>query len=87
MSESQRVERDGQSGNGNAIAGASGGTDSVEFSSTLGHLSKTLATQDSARSSRVEHLTAQYQAGNYQANSYATSRGIVSDALGEVRNQ
>jgi len=87
MSESQKVERDGQSENGNAIGGATAGNDSVEFSSTLGHLSKAIATEDSTHSTRVEYLTAQYQAGNYQPNSYLTSRGIVSEALGEARNQ
>jgi len=85
--ESQKVGRDGQSGNGNTIGGATGGADSVEFSSTLGHLSEALATQGSAHSSRVQHLAAQYQAGNYQSNSIATSRGIVSEALGETRDQ
>ena len=85
--ESQRVERDSQSGTGNAASGATAGTDSVEFSSTLGRLSNALAAQGSAHSSRVEYLTAQYQSGNYRVNSYQTSRSMVSEALGEAGNQ
>jgi hypothetical protein len=87
LGESQKVERDSQSGTGNTTGGATAGTDSVEFSSTLGRLSNALAAHGSAHSSRVEYLTAQYQSGNYRPNSYLTSRGIVSEALGEARNQ
>jgi hypothetical protein len=87
LPESQKVERNSQSGTGDTAVGAAAGTDSVEFSSTLGRLSNALAAQGSAHSSRVEYLTAQYQSGNYRANSYMTSRGIVSEALGEARNQ
>ena len=76
--ETQKVDR-GE----NARAGAAGsGQDRVEFSGTLGRLSQALAASNSSRASHVQSLAAQYQSGNYRPNSLATSRGMVSDALG-----
>jgi hypothetical protein len=56
----------------------------VEFSSTLGRLSQALAVSGSERASRVQALAAQYQSGNYQPNSLATSRSIISEALATI---
>ncbi len=56
--------------------------DRVEFSGNLGRLSRTLATYDTGRASRVQALAAQYQGGTYRPDSAATSRGMVSEALG-----
>jgi anti-sigma28 factor (negative regulator of flagellin synthesis) len=55
--------------------------DSVEFSSTLGTLARAMSASGSARSSRIQALAAQYQSGNYQPDSAATARGMVSEAL------
>jgi anti-sigma28 factor (negative regulator of flagellin synthesis) len=55
--------------------------DRVELSSTLATLSRALSASGSERSSRVQALAAQYQSGNYHADSLATARGMVSDAL------
>jgi len=67
---------------GNSRAGGAGGSDDrVEFSSTLGSLSKALSAYGSDRASRVAALAAQYQSGTYRADAAATSRGIVSEAL------
>jgi len=61
--------------------GAAGTDDRVEFSSSLGRLSKALSAYGSARSSRVQALAAQYQAGTYRPDAAATARGMVSDAV------
>ena len=60
---------------------ASGGGDQVEFSSTLGSLSRAMAAYGSGREGQVAALAAQYNAGNYQPDSLATSRKMVSEAL------
>lgn len=65
-------------GSGNA----DGSSDRVEFSGTLGRLSRAMAAFELDRGSRVQTLSAQYQSGNYHANSAATSRGIIAEALG-----
>ncbi len=54
----------------------------VDFSSTLGTLSRAMTSFDTSRSSRVEALAAQYQSGNYTPDSMAVSRGLISEALG-----
>jgi hypothetical protein len=56
--------------------------DRVEFSGTLGRLSRTISAYESARGSRVQALAAQYQSGNYRPDSAATSRGMLTEALG-----
>ena len=63
-------------------AGAADKTgDRVELSSTLATLSRALSANGSERSTHVQALAAQYQSGNYQADSLATARGMVSEAL------
>ena len=61
--------------------GPAGLNDSVEFSGTLSRLSRTMATFESTRASRVQALSAQYQSGTYTADSAATSKGLVADAM------
>jgi anti-sigma28 factor (negative regulator of flagellin synthesis) len=68
--------------NSRARAAAAGSEDRVELSSTLGSLSKAIAAYGSSRASQVQALAAQYQSGNYRTESLATSRGMVSEALG-----
>jgi hypothetical protein len=60
--------------------------DRVEFSGSLGRLSRTLSTYDTSRASRVQSLAAQYQSGNYRPDSAATSRGMVGEALATGTN-
>jgi hypothetical protein len=77
--ETQRSDRGGGARTGGA--GANGSSDRVEFSSTLGRLSQAMAADGSSRASQVQALAAQYQAGKYQPDSLATSKGMVAEAL------
>ncbi len=62
-------------------AGASSSGDRVEFSSTLQQLAQAVSAYGQSRASRVQELAAQYQSGSYRADSFATSRAMVSEAL------
>jgi len=77
--ETQRTESAGSAGK----SGASGssGSDRVEFSSSLGNLSRIVASEGADRAARVQQLAALYQSGNYRPNSAATSRAMVGEAL------
>jgi len=66
-------------------AGAHTGGDRVELSSTLGRLSHAISSFSAQRASRVHALTADYQTGRFRADSRATSRGVVSEALAAER--
>jgi anti-sigma28 factor (negative regulator of flagellin synthesis) len=78
----QETQRsDNASGTGRTSGGSQSG-DRVEFSQTLGRLSHALAHDSSSRSAKVQALAASYQSGNYQTDSAAVSRAMVSDALG-----
>jgi len=77
---SQEIQKTDRAGTGRS-GGSTGGSDRVEFSGTLGQLSQALATSGAQRAARVEALTAQYQSGNYLADSLKTSRGMIADAL------
>jgi hypothetical protein len=76
-----------RAGTGNATTregntpGVYGSNDSVEFSGTLSRLSRTLATFESTRTSRIQALSAQYISGKYKPDSAATSKGLVSEAI------
>ena len=61
----------------------SGGADSVNLSSTLGSLSRAMASLGASFSEKVQALATQYQSGAYSPDSAATSRGLISDALSE----
>src|SRR5215467_10540159 len=77
---SHETQRTTGSGSGGASA-TSGTGDRVEFSDTLGRLSRAIASDESNRAGRVDQLTAQYASGNYALDPAAISHGIVSDAL------
>ena len=77
--ETQRADQAASSRAGGSGTAASG--DRVEFSSTLGRISQALAADGSDRASRVQALAAQYRSGQYQPDSMATSRGMISEAL------
>jgi hypothetical protein len=59
----------------------SGSGDRVELSSGLASVSRALSSYHSDRAGKVRELTMQFQSGNYQPNSLATSQGMVADAL------
>jgi Anti-sigma-28 factor, FlgM len=77
--DTQRISREDSLRSGSKVD--SSGGDQVELSSTLGSLSRAMSAYGTDRESRVASLTAQYRSGSYQANSLATSRGMVSEAL------
>jgi anti-sigma28 factor (negative regulator of flagellin synthesis) len=76
----QEIQR--SSGGSSSSATAAAGGDSVEFSSTLGSLSRAMESYGSSRQSAVQSLAAQYQSGAYQVDSAAISRGMISESLG-----
>lgn len=76
--EMQPVDR---SSAGRSAAAGQGG-DRVEFSGTLGRLSRVLSDFQSDRAGRVQALAAQYQSGTYRPDSKAISSAMISDALG-----
>ena len=82
-----RAQETQKTGSENARTGSvkpgSKSEDRVEFSSTLGSLSRAMAADGSSRANRVQALAAQYQSGNYRPDFLATSRGMVSEALSE----
>ena len=73
--ESQSIGRDGRSVS-SANSGGSG-SDQVELSS----LSRALSASASSRSAKIDQLTTQYQAGQYQPDPAETSKSMVSEAL------
>ena len=76
--ESQKADR---TSSGRADGSAAAGGDRVELSGALGRLSQALAAFGAGRSANVQELAAQYRSGNYQPDSAATSRSMVSEAL------
>jgi flagellar biosynthesis anti-sigma factor FlgM len=79
--ESQRS----QTSSGTKGSASSAGGDRVEFSSTIGSLSKAISSFSSSRAAKVQALTAQYQSGNYKPDASVISKGMVSEALGAAR--
>jgi anti-sigma28 factor (negative regulator of flagellin synthesis) len=76
----QNAQKSGRGG------GASSGdldpnSDQVEFSSSLGRLSRAVSNDSAQRQSRVQAMAAQYQSGRYQPNSLAVGRAMVADAV------
>jgi anti-sigma28 factor (negative regulator of flagellin synthesis) len=76
----QNLQKSGQS------SGASSGnldpnSDQVEFSSTLGRLSRAVANDSTQQQSRVQAMAAQYQSGRYQPDSMAIGRAMIADAV------
>lgn len=55
--------------------------DRVELSSGLASVSRALASYSSDHANKVQQLSGEFQAGNYQPNSLATSHGMVAEAL------
>ena len=78
---SQETQRAARAGSQEPGATANGSGDKVELSETLNGLSRALSSYSGGRSAKVQALAAQYQSGTYHADSLATSRGMVTEAL------
>jgi anti-sigma28 factor (negative regulator of flagellin synthesis) len=66
---------------GSAATAQTGSGDRVEFSNALGSLARAMSSFSTSNTSRVQALAAQYQSGAYQADSAATSRAMIAQAL------
>jgi hypothetical protein len=73
----QKFDRSG----GAASGGIDPNSDSVEFSSTLGGLSRAVANDSAQRQSHVQNVAAAYQSGRYNPSSLAISQAMVADAV------
>jgi anti-sigma28 factor (negative regulator of flagellin synthesis) len=76
----QEIQR-ASSTTGSAAAAQPSNGDRVEFSNTLGSLARAMSTFSTSNASKVQGLAAQYQSGAYRANSAATSRAMIAQAL------
>jgi anti-sigma28 factor (negative regulator of flagellin synthesis) len=79
----QEAQRSERSAGARAGTPASGG-DRVELSSTLSSLSRALSESRGGRAAKVQALAAQYQSGQYQSDSTATSRAIIGEAVASM---
>ena len=83
--QSGRAQQTGKSNRNPAVRTGTAATnqtgDRVELSSTLETLARAMSAFGSERANRVQVLAAQYQSGSYHADSAATARGMVSEAL------
>jgi|SRR5579883_2549681 len=55
--------------------------DRVEFSGSVGALSRAVSADHSARTGRIQALARQVEQGTYHPDAGAISRGLVSEAL------
>jgi anti-sigma28 factor (negative regulator of flagellin synthesis) len=78
---SQETQRANQETSTTPSSSAAASTDRVELSSGLASVARALAAHGSDRASKVQNLATQFQSGNYQPDSLATSQGMVSQAL------
>jgi len=79
--DAQKLDRGDPARAGNADATG----DHVEFSASLGRLSRAISVESAQRNSHVQKLAAAYQAGTYQPNSLGASRGLVAEAVSTGR--
>jgi hypothetical protein len=77
--ETQKADRG--AGTPSSVPGGGSG-DRVELSSALASVSRALSSYQTDRAGTVQALAVQFQAGRYQPDSLATSRGMVAEALG-----
>jgi flagellar biosynthesis anti-sigma factor FlgM len=83
-SEASRPQETHKAGNSRESGRSSEATgDRVEFSGHLGALSRAVSSDQSARSSRIEALSAQVAQGTYRPDSHAVSRGMIDEALAQ----
>ena len=79
--EAQRLDR----GDPARAAGGDSSGDRVEFSSSLGRLSRVIAAAGEQHSARVQALASAYQSGKYQPDSLGTARGMIAEAVASER--
>ena len=77
----QEVHGAGRSGNSTRTHGSHSEGDRIELSHTMGALSRAINAHETGRAARVQELAAQHARGEYRADSAATSRAMVSDAV------
>jgi anti-sigma28 factor (negative regulator of flagellin synthesis) len=75
----QEVQKGGAASKSGGLG--SRGSDRIDFSSTLGSLSRAMSSDGSTRQAKLQVLTAQYNSGSYSADSAAIGRGLISEAL------
>lgn len=78
--ESQRV---GSEGGAKSGAAASAAGDRIELSDALNSIGRALSAYSTDRTAKVQALAAQYRSGNYRADSLATGRGMITEALAQ----
>ncbi|HWC98027.1 MAG TPA: flagellar biosynthesis anti-sigma factor FlgM [Candidatus Sulfopaludibacter sp.] len=81
-SRTQETQRTDRTEGSKAGSSRSSSGDRVELSGALGSLARAMAAFGSGRAGKIQSLAAQYQNGSYQVDAYATSGGMVADALG-----
>lgn len=79
----QEAQRVGSEAGSKSGAAASGAGDRIELSDALNSLGRAMSAYSSNRAAKVQALTAQYRSGNYRADSLATGRGIIMEALAQ----
>jgi anti-sigma28 factor (negative regulator of flagellin synthesis) len=79
----QETQRVGPEGGSKPGAAAGGSGDRIELSDTLSSVGRAVAAYSSSRAAKVQTLAAQYHSGNYKADSLATGRGIIAEALAQ----
>jgi hypothetical protein len=62
-----------------------GGGDRIEFSATLGGLSRAISAHREDRAGRIAALAAQYRSGAYQVDARATSSAMIAESLAAGR--
>jgi len=77
----QETQRTGAANSRTSSSAQANSGDQVEFSSTLGSLARAMSNFNASRASKVQALAAQYQNGTYRANSQATSKAMVANAI------
>jgi hypothetical protein len=76
--ETQRPDREaGLTPSGSANSSG----DRVELSNGLASVSRALASYQSDRAGKVQHLAMQFRSGSYQPNSLAIGQGMMAEAL------
>ena len=78
--ESQRV---GPEGGAKSGASANGAGDRIDLSDALNSIGRAMSAYSTGRAAKVQTLAVQYSSGNYRADSLATSRGMVTEALAQ----
>ena len=83
--QSGRTQETGRSNRNQGVRTGAAATDKtgdrVELSNTVEAFSRAMSAFGSERANRVQALAAQYQSGSYHADSAATARSMVSEAL------